>query len=849
MRVNGLIVVAVILAVAMFGFIFFLTSTEGPPMETSSPQEAAPSPEAGLASPEQITSPDPSPTLVRQSESPGASIENQPVVDPTPAASSPTSETSSAMAPLPSDAGSSAAANGQPSQATEHVSSLTFMVVNHQGKPVQGATLELGSQSSGQTGTDGLLTLSGPVILPKIVRVSHQRYQSHESMVRLQQAQQSPVKVTLFPQGALPGRVVDNLGQPIALARVEAKAQTGIWLRNYTTDTEGRFLIQTPPEGEISLVARMEGYEDEGGGQKVVSPPFGQEVTLTLSAPTLTISGRVLHKDTGQAIEDFGLIARPLRNAQAVAERTAYSGGGGRYSFEDLPKGSYRITPISSADDGQASSYTPLPDDREKHVRLVEWDVKDVNFYVVDKHSIRGRVVNANDQGIAEAMVRVDGVPSAQAVTDAQGGFLISGVPLPQEGSAENAQTAVRLLASHPEHGVSYSDPLPPASQRQQQEIVIELRGTASVKGTVLDANTNVLEGVRISIRPQGNQFETLEALTDAQGNFTINSVPVLPLSEGETPPTTHVLQAYKQGYSRVEEAIQLQAGDSPHFNLRLEAEGVIAGRITDREGRPLPNAQVSAYAPRHGSFHTTSNQQGQYRFEGLGDALYDITAEFPANPPMTATLYQVEVQNQQANLVLDTQQWMVSGPVWDEDTQQPILQYTIHIEGTPAEPRGRPFYERRVFNTPDGHYELTLTEPGEYRLLFVADGYESQPRTVRISQEIGSFQYIGAGLTPVEDEGEIAGTFVAAPDTELAAIEVLGHGSFPLSSPNFVLPGIPSGLHDLQFFVRDTQTGLIYRLGVLSSVEVQGGARTQLGEIAPLNIPAYNRESQDASL
>lgn len=237
------------------------------------------------------------------------------------------------------------------------------------------------------------------------------------------------------------------------------------------------------------------------------------------------------------------------------------------------------------------------------------------------------------------------------------------------------------------------------------------------------------------------------------------------------------------------------------------------------------------------------TDEQGLYRIDNLAEDVYDVIVNYTGSPPLSGALYQVMVGSMDANVTLNRAQWIVSGPVWDAQRDVAIHRYSIGIEGSPSSPRGRPFFEQRDFNTPDGHYSLTLTEPGEYRLRFFADGYEAQERRVRIAPEIPDFQYIGAGLEPIQGEGEIAGTFIANPGVELTAIQVIGLRAFPVNNNVFNLQGVPTGLHDLIFYIHEIGSGARYPLGVLSSVPVESNGRTDLGALGPLNFNAYVRD------
>ena len=110
-----------------------------------------------------------------------------------------------------------------------------------------------------------------------------------------------PVSIALAPPRVLSGRFVDTLGKPIAGAYVYMSGWRGSWALgvNLKTDADGRFRWEDAPDDSIRISAGREGY-DGVYRLNVVAGEGGLNLTFKR---TLTISGRLTDKATGQPIE------------------------------------------------------------------------------------------------------------------------------------------------------------------------------------------------------------------------------------------------------------------------------------------------------------------------------------------------------------------------------------------------------------------------------------------------------------------------------------------------------------------------------------------------------------------
>jgi Carboxypeptidase regulatory-like domain len=164
-------------------------------------------------------------------------------------------------------------------------------------------------------------------------------------------------------------------------------------------------------------------------------------------------------------------------------------------------------------------------------------------------------------------------------------------------------------------------------------------RATASLQGQVAkDPGGDPVKKALIELIAE-NQSEAgnYTAVTAADGTFHI---------EGITPGRYHLF-AERTGFLEVEKnharadgrVLTLAAGqETKDILIRLQAAAVVEGRVTDEDGDPLPNADVSVLKQTYVAGRTRwepagterTNDLGEYRVAGLAAGSYYISASPP---------------------------------------------------------------------------------------------------------------------------------------------------------------------------------------------------------------------------
>ena len=290
-----------------------------------------------------------------------------------------------------------------------------------------------------------------------------------------------------------------------------------------------------------------------------------------------------------------------------------------------------------------------------------------------------------------------------------------------------------------------------PATPRRDTDAPQATTGTGRISGRVVIATTNEpLRRVQVSLMPSENpqQFRRT-AFTDPQGLYEFRDLP----------PGKFGLLASRPGYLSLEYGqrrpyeggtpVVLNAGQAVlSVNFALPRGSVIAGRITDEFGEPMPSVQVGAQRFIYNADGSrrlvsqagaTTDDRGEFRVFGLMPGEYVVTGRVSAvlqsgvtnaadtavprdaypetyypgtanvNEAQTITLGLGEEFGLSFGLVL-ARLARISGTVRDSEGR-PLSGTLVLL------PRGQPVNLLRGTIAPDGSFTVAGAPPGEYTL------------------------------------------------------------------------------------------------------------------------------------
>jgi protocatechuate 3,4-dioxygenase beta subunit len=321
----------------------------------------------------------------------------------------------------------------------------------------------------------------------------------------------------------------------------------------------------------------------------------------------------------------------------------------------------------------------------------------------------------------------------------------------------------------------------------------------ASVAGRVT-VGDKPARGVFVALLPYNSPYpsregQTAKAKTDADGRYHIAGVAagryrLAPLA------SAYVLAGANE-YELTGKAVTVEAGERvENLDLKLVPGGVITGRVTDAEGRPVIEAYLTVEPAdeRRGGMAGyrfrpwQTDDRGVYRIFGLPAGTYKVSASLPSRDPLSKRTYHPDAaEAEQAKPVEVTpggeakeidikigqpsQGYEIAGRVTDEGGQ-PVPRVTLDYRFTPFDGDRRRWTGSSVGADSRGEFRLSGLKPGVYTLLARDDysrnsAWYGEPLRV----ELHSGDATGVEVK-VRRGGTVSGVVVVegAPDAALAA-------------------------------------------------------------------------------
>jgi hypothetical protein len=295
-----------------------------------------------------------------------------------------------------------------------------------------------------------------------------------------------------------------------------------------------------------------------------------------------------------------------------------------------------------------------------------------------------------------------------------------------------------------------------------------------SIAGRVLEDHTgNPLALVEIRLLKPGQRAAVAELETDTEGQFRSPEV-----AAGE-----YTLEFAKANYGNA--TLHLPAGQSA--TVRLVRGGVIAGKVTDPKGQPLPGAKIFTMVKTANSAVlrpmanvTSADERGQYRIYGLPPGQYGIAVSYDAAVRGAGAGVLFYPNNQRPRLftvsggeefagtdfaIQPQALFKVSGKV-----ELPRKGYKIELSLASAEQPALSYASME--SSRDGTFVFEGIAPGSYEL------FASGPTN--------GYAYLGATLEPkaffgrtrVEVIQNVEGVTIAAQPAKSVAVELRGRAA-----------------------------------------------------------------------
>lgn len=252
--------------------------------------------------------------------------------------------------------------------------------------------------------------------------------------------------------------------------------------------------------------------------------------------------------------------------------------------------------------------------------------------------------------------------------------------------------------------------------------LVIEFEGGTELTGHVFDPQGQPLRNATVALlshmqNPNLNVFGiynpvkfTGEVTTDLDGSFTIKHVS----QQGDTVLVRH--DAF---------ASQLQQIQPEHIDqsitIQLSQGGTIEGLVLDEQGKPMVNASISCFDYPNNLFgeKTTTDENGEYRFENLFATTYIVRKEANSSIIREPEYKQVRVENSKT-VRADFgagEGCEISGTVFEGESPKPNAYVSLIEKGGWPRPQ-----ELSTFSQADGRYSFKGVQAGDYVIMFAVN-------------------------------------------------------------------------------------------------------------------------------
>jgi protocatechuate 3,4-dioxygenase beta subunit len=469
-------------------------------------------------------------------------------------------------------------------------------------------------------------------------------------------------------QSGISGRVTDSSGGGTANLQVNAYDLNQNFVQSGTTDNNGDYVITGLAAGSYKVFYNgatagnylSEWYNDKGA--------FDEADTLTLetgqSLPGIdaqltdggVISGRVAN-ESNEGIENVRVRVRTLERYWVG---NAYTDADGNYSIQCLASASYKVYFFTAPAVGMYVS---------------EWYNDKMNFNFADPipvtagqttplsvvlesgGNISGQVIDqaqAGIQGVQVVIKDLTNVNRATAITDANGNYLVVGLPVGDYKVYFNpTYSNLNYLAEWYTDKDSFKNgDMVTVTLGNTTQVNAELATGSSISGTVTDDSANPIEFAEVYVYDTAGVYYG-GVYTDSSGHYQVNGLPAGNYKVNFFPYELDHYAVEWYGLPRNynyqyewynDQASFITAGlvpvtlETPTTGIDAvlaENCGTISGRITDGTGTGIPGCTVYALqSPDDFDWYPSvgSDAEGNYQLKGLPPGNYIVWFTQPAN-------------------------------------------------------------------------------------------------------------------------------------------------------------------------------------------------------------------------
>ena len=515
--------------------------------------------------------------------------------------------------------------------------------------------------------------------------------------------------------------------------------------RTALTDTAGKYTIDNAALGSYQVTASKDGYQSSSLTVNVLS---GGTTVANFSLSQIVVPGSISGSIT-DAVD-----GSPISGAQVSdGTRTTVTDALGSYSIDNVPPGTYQVTPSKA--DYQSSSLA---------VSVLSGATSVANFslsQILTPGRITGSVTDVKDGSPIVGATLSAGTRTV--TTDASGKYAIANVPpgayavVASKDGYESSSLTVNVYSG----GTTLTN-----------FSLSQIFTPGSISGSVTDSKDgSPMAGATVS-------DGTRTATTDATGTYSIANVP----------PGTYQVTASKSGYQSSSLTVSVLAGATAVANLSLSQIillGSITGSVTDaKDGSPIAGATVS-----DGTTTALTDGAGTYSINDVPAGSYQVVGSKVGYQSSSLTVTVLSGPTAIANLALSQiiVTGNITGSVTDAKDASPMVGATVS-DGT-----------RTATTDATGTYSIANVPPGTYQVTASKSGYQSSSLTLSVLA--GATAIANLSLSQIIVPGSITGSVTDAKDGSPIAGAAVSDGTRTVltdATGKYTISDIPAGSYQV---------------------------------------------------
>ncbi|WP_226526993.1 carboxypeptidase regulatory-like domain-containing protein [Metabacillus niabensis] len=505
--------------------------------------------------------------------------------------------------------------------------------------------------------------------------------------------------------GALQGIVRDaETLTPLPDTLVRIINDQGIIVRSLQTDVNGFYLLTSLPEGIYTVAAINPNYQSQINQTPIIANTTSV-LNIALQGNPATLFGTVIDSETQSPLT--GVIIEVRVSGTDILLRRVLTDQDGNYLIEGLPQGSFDVT--AQMRDYAISSST---------IFLTPNDAVLLNFALTPfPATIQGLVVDSlSGDPIVGALVSVV-VPNTDIiiesiVTGDDGTYLIGNLPL----------GTYNVVFTAPNYGSTVIPVILTPNEVETVNATLQ-PNPATLVGTVTNVQTGIgIPGALVRVFDLNGTL-IKSSLTTEAGQYTITGLS----------PGSYSVIASAEGFGNMINVITLSQGEVETLDFALSQEfAIMSGTVRDAaSGQTIQDALVQVFRIGTeipiGSVFTDGN--GDYFITGLEPREYRVV--------FTAENYSSEVfriflepgESRVLDVDLEANPSVIRGQVTDAVTGLPIER-----AGIITVLNGSGVIIASTETDQNGMYILPSLPPGTYDVIFSAEGYVTETRSIILS-------------------------------------------------------------------------------------------------------------------